>query len=201
MPATEAAASNRPGWLRCLPSAVTILRIVLIPLFVIVAAANADEPDAMAPGRLLAFSLLLAMGVSDIVDGWIARRFDLVTPTGALLDAVADKLAQVTLLAFFALIGKTAYAQVPLWFFLLVVARDLILLLGWLAIRVKRGRVDSEHEPHGKVASLVVFTLFVWLVLGGSQQVVDIGCIGIALLVLLSTRGYVMAGWRQYRGG
>ena len=73
-----------------------------------------------------------------------------------------------------------------------------LLALGSLAVRWRRGRVDVVHEPHGKVASLLLFLLLVWLTVDLPRRVVLPAMGVIAAIVLLSTAVYVRAGWRQW---
>ena len=189
-----------PPWL---PNALTALRIALIPAFVMHARWCVDaveEGESAALHRSLAGAALLGIGASDVVDGWLARRFGLATQVGAVLDAVADKLAQVSLLVFFAFAGGAAFARVPLWFVALVFARDLVLAVGSLLVRSRRGRVVVVHEPHGKAASLLLFAVLVWITYDLPRAAVLPGLMAVAAIVLLSTVAYARAGWRQWTG-
>jgi len=193
--------SSLPRWL---PNALTALRVALIPAFVMHATWCAESVAGGGsewPHRAWAGAALLGIGASDVIDGWVARRYHLATPLGAVLDAFADKLAQVCLLLFFALTEGDAFAPVPVWFVGLVLGRDVFLALGSLAVRWRRGRVDVVHEPHGKVASLLLFLLLVWLTADLPRPVVLPALLGIAAIVLLSTAVYVREGLRQWAAG
>ena len=186
-----------PAWF---PNALTALRIALIPAFVMHARwclLSVAEGGSDRPHRAYAVAALLGIGVSDVVDGWLARRFSLATQLGAVLDAVADKLAQVSLLVFFAVADGVAFVRVPAWF-VAVVGRDALLALGSLAVRWRRGHVDVVHEPHGKLASLLLFVLLVWVTADLPRAPVLPCMVGIAAIVALSTLTYVRDGWRQW---
>jgi phosphatidylglycerophosphate synthase len=187
-----------PHWL---PNALTVLRIALIPAFVMHARWCVESVEAGGsdlPHRTLAGAALLGIGLSDVVDGWLARRFGLASQLGAVLDAVADKLAQVCLLLFFAFAGGEAFARVPLWFIVVLLGRDVVLVLGTLTVRWRVGRVAVVHEPHGKVASLLLFALLVWLTADLPRAVVLPALATITAIVALSTFVYMRAGWRQW---
>lgn len=187
-----------PAWL---PNALTALRLALIPAFVVHACWCAEAVAAGATGtthRFLAASALIGIGVSDVLDGWLARRFGLATPFGAVADAVADKLAQVSLLVFFVFAGGEAFARVPLWFLVLVLARDVVLAAGTSAVRLRRGEVQVVHEPHGKLASFLLFVLLVWVTVDLPRGPVLPALAGISAIVLMSTLVYVREGWRQW---
>ncbi|HLU40052.1 MAG TPA: CDP-alcohol phosphatidyltransferase family protein [Planctomycetota bacterium] len=186
---------------RWLPNAITVARIVLVPVWGVLAELSRRGFDVATPEPYRSWSaaVLLAIGVSDLADGWLARRFGLATRTGATLDAIADKLAQVCLLTFFTLRGAPAYTAIPLWFLVLVFARDVLLLAGYVALKRRRGTVRVVHRAHGKASSVVLFGLLVWINLGGGPDPVTWVVPGVAVLVALSTFAYLREGWRQAR--
>ena len=142
--------------------------------------------------------LLGLIGVSDVVDGWLARRWHLTSRAGATLDAFADKLAQVGLVTFFTFRGAPVFPETPLWFFLLLFGRDVFLGCGWLLTRWLRGNMRVVHRVHGKAVSVLLFLLLMWLS-AGREQGVDVAVVLIAVLVIASTAGYVRDGWAQLR--
>lgn len=113
-----------------LPNLITIIRILLVPVTVWLIVQNAFLP---------AFLVFLVAGVSDAVDGFIAKRFDLATELGAYLDPLADKLL---LVAIYLALGFLH--QLPSWLVILVASRDILiiggLLLAWLIGRPLRVR-------------------------------------------------------------
>lgn len=186
-----------PAWL---PNLITVCRILLVPVWGLLAEASRRAfVETGEHGSLKAWSVavLLAIGVSDLVDGFLARRLGLTSRTGATLDAVADKLAQVVLLTFFTFRGEPAYATIPLWFLVLILGRDLILLVGYFVVTRRCGTVEVVHRVHGKAASLLLFTLLVCLNLGGGQNLVRVVVPLFATLVVVSTISYFRDGWRQ----
>lgn len=188
-----------PRWL---PNAISIVRVLLVPVWVLAAeaatAAAATGDAATGWRRHAALAVLLVIGGSDVLDGWLARRFSLQSRFGATLDAVADKLAQVVLFTWLTLRESAAFAPVPPWFLALLIARDVVLLAGYLAIRARHGRVDTEHRPHGKVSSLLLFALLIAFSAGAPASVTTPLCGLAAALVAASTASYVRGGFRQY---
>lgn len=183
-----------------LPNAITAVRLLLVPVWGILAEASRQAFDATGstePWRGYAVGVLALIGVSDVVDGYLARRLGVMSRTGATLDAVADKLAQVVLLTFFAFRGPPAYAAIPIWFLLLVFGRDLVLLLGCLVVRRRAGSVDVVHRMHGKLASVLLFLLLVWINLGGSAGLLVFALPAFGAVVVVSTAAYVRDGWQQ----
>jgi phosphatidylglycerophosphate synthase len=187
-----------PVWL---PNAISALRIALVPAWAACAElANRAAEAGGDPGgwRGLTLAVLATIGVSDVVDGWLARRFRLQSATGAMLDAVADKLAQVVAFTYLALRPGPAFVPVPAWFLVLLIARDALLLVGWLLVRRRAGAVDAEHRFHGKVASLLLFLLLFVLGTGLPGSATAALLVGVATLVVISTALYARDGWRQW---
>lgn len=105
-----------------LPNFLTLLRIIAIPLFLIFLANGQYAP---------AFMLFLGAGVTDAVDGAIARLTDSRSSLGAVLDPMADKLL---LLSSFVVLGLSG--AIPPWLMVLVILRDVIVVLGYGAVFV-----------------------------------------------------------------
>lgn len=186
-----------PRWL---PNAISYLRIALVPAWVAAAeAANgtAEAGGAAAPWRQVAAAILLAIGLSDLVDGYLARRFDLQSRLGAILDAVADKLAQVVLVTYLALRSGPAFAPLPTWFLGLLIARDLVLLVGYLTVRRRAGSVHVVHRAHGKLTSLFLFALLLAYSFGFAGGDLTWPLLALAAWVAASAGLYVCDGLRQ----
>lgn len=186
-----------PVWL---PNAISWLRILLVPAWVVFAeAANraGDDGASVTSSRTTALLVLVTIGVSDVVDGQLARRFHLQSRTGAFLDAVADKLAQCVLFAYLALRAGPAFAAMPLWFLVLLVGRDAVLLAGWAIVRHRLGTVAVVHRAHGKATSALLFAMLVVWSAGIGERVTWPLLVGAAVAVSISAALYVRDGWRQ----
>ncbi|MEM8886302.1 MAG: CDP-alcohol phosphatidyltransferase family protein, partial [Planctomycetota bacterium] len=130
-----------------LPNAITAMRLVLLPVAAW-ALLRGDRP--------LTLGLVAAIAVSDWLDGYLARRFALVTPLGAILDPLADKLTQLTLLVLLAWGGQTAFATIPRWFVALVLAREVFLVYGAVRVRMRVGGVTIRARWEGKLSTALV---------------------------------------------
>ena len=104
-----------------IPNTITLFRLFCVPLTVWLLTAGFFET---------AFWIFIGAGVSDGLDGYIAKRFDQVTELGAYLDPIADKLLLVSL---FVTLGSQDF--IPSWLVILVVSRDVMIVgavvLGW----------------------------------------------------------------------
>src|ERR1700729_1227310 len=105
-----------------IPNVITLGRILLVPIII-----WAIASDQMA----LAFAVFVIAGVSDAVDGFLAKRFHLTSELGALLDPLADKALLVSIY-----ISLGIWGAVPRWIVILVVSRDIMIvtavIVSWL---------------------------------------------------------------------
>jgi len=164
-----------------LPNAITVLRAALIPLL----AWLLLERDY---GRALV--LFVALGLSDLADGIIARRFDLRTRFGAIADPLADKLAMLT-----AVLLLAQHDWLPWWFALLVIGRDVLIVSGALAYHLLVGHIDMAPTWLSKVNTALEF-LFLASVLAFGAGYLDDGAWFPIFLWLTSAT--VIASGTQY---
>lgn len=108
----------------------------------------------------LALVLLLLAGLSDALDGFLARRYGWFTRLGAMLDPVADKLFVVSVFIVFGVKGS-----LPWWLVALVIGRDVVIVLGAIAYQLVRGRLEMRPLLISKLNTglqifLLAMTLF-----------------------------------------
>ncbi len=102
-----------------LPNKLTIFRVILIPFFV---AALMMEGGANQTWRYIAAAIFIVASLTDLLDGKIARKYNLVTNFGKFADPLADKL-----LVCSALICMIELGQLPAWMVLIIIAREFII--------------------------------------------------------------------------
>jgi cardiolipin synthase len=162
-----------------LANGLSLSRICLAPLVV-----YGLYRDGQGVGRLT-LALMLVAGVSDLLDGWVARRLDQTTRLGRILDPLADKL-----FIGFVCVGLVALRAFPLWLVLLQATRDLaILSAGSYLLRTRQ--IVVAASLWGKVATwaMALTMLAHALVLGMPWSLLLQGVT--ALLIVVSGAGYV----------
>jgi cardiolipin synthase (CMP-forming) len=134
--------------LRFLPNAICIARVALVGPIVL---ALLDARYAVA------LALIVVAGVSDALDGFLAKTFDWRTRLGSLLDPAADKLLLASVFATLTYLGL-----VPIGVAVIVIGRDLIIVLGALAYQWLIARLEGEPTPISKIntACQLGFVLF-----------------------------------------
>ena len=115
-----------------LPNKLTVLRVILIPFFV--AAVLFDEGDSQM-FRYLAASIFIVASLTDLLDGKIARKYNLVTNFGKFMDPLADKL-----LVCAALVCLVELEQLPAWMVIVLVSREFI-ISGFRLVAAEQGIV------------------------------------------------------------
>jgi CDP-diacylglycerol--glycerol-3-phosphate 3-phosphatidyltransferase len=155
-----------------LPNILSLLRLFLvIPLITVMLS---DIPSA----RLWGVFCMILGGLTDFFDGRLARRLNCESEWGRILDPLADKVGVAG-----AALALLLLNDLPLWFFLALVARDVAILLGGLWLKARYG-VVLPSIPAGKWA-VGTFALTLVLLVAGLRSLVTDILIGISLVFLL----------------
>lgn len=172
-----------------LPNLITVVRLGLLPWFGL----------ALVGGeRTGALVLLGVMAFSDVLDGWLARRFRLVTRLGSVLDPLADKLLQITALVLLVANPSGEFTPIPAWFVGLVFTRDLLLVYGALRIRQRHRKVEIRPRVWGRLSTALVFCMVFGSIVGLGDSFV-LACVGIAApVIVIAAVLYTLDGRRQF---
>lgn len=156
---------------------LTILRMLLIPAFVIL---------LIYGYRGWALVTFLVAGLTDLLDGLIARATGQKTTLGAWLDPMADKLLIVTMFVILTLPEIGSPNRLPLWFTVLVISRDVAIVLTVAVVNLAIGPRTFRPSLFGKIATatyvLTGLTALYFNYLGRSSPVVKV-CIYAALAI------------------
>ncbi|WP_100640424.1 CDP-alcohol phosphatidyltransferase family protein [Marinobacter salexigens] len=135
---------------RWIPNALTLVRIFLIAPF---------ARALLVQEYRLALVIFAVASVTDGLDGYLARRFNWRSRFGALADPLADKALLIT-----AYLVLTYTSVLPLWLFLLVLGRDLLIVGGALVYHYGIGRFDMEPSMPGKLNTLVQIVVILGII-------------------------------------
>lgn len=170
-----------------IPNSLTILRILLIPVFI-----------GFMTYRQYGYALatLFCAGITDALDGLVARMTNQQTKLGEILDPLADKLLLTS-----AFLTLAAFHLVPSWVVILVVSRDLILMLGTVVAHVTNVAIDITPTVLGKGTTLCQLT-YVLLVVAMIWRGMKIGVLFPLLVVMVvftlgSGFHYLYRGYRR----
>ncbi|MBO4886236.1 MAG: CDP-diacylglycerol--glycerol-3-phosphate 3-phosphatidyltransferase [Clostridia bacterium] len=134
-----------------IPNVLTIIRIILIPIFIALFCHGQTAP---------AFAVYAAACVTDAADGYLARRLNQVTAFGKLMDPLADKLMQLSMMLCLAVTG-----YLPWWVVIVLLAKETVMVTGGTLLFKKRDTVVMSNWS-GKVATallmLAIAAIFPW---------------------------------------
>ncbi|GAB4247708.1 MAG: CDP-alcohol phosphatidyltransferase family protein [Acidobacteriota bacterium] len=173
------------------PNQLTVLRMALVPLFILLVAYDIW-------GWALATFLLA--GITDLLDGLIARRWKKKTDLGTVLDPLADKLLLVSSFIVFTFSSDPLAVRLPLWLTITVIGRDLLLVVSVLVFNLTVGRRTFSPSPVGKATTVAQLLLILAVLLGNlrAAPLPGMGMLTWLALVLTVTSGlhYMFQGMK-----
>ncbi len=182
-----------------LANKITVTRICLIPIFVWSAWNYGSSVLHSTPAEefhVLATVTFCLAAIADGIDGFVARRWNQRSRLGSILDPIADK--GLMFAAMIALSSSGWHPSLP-WFFPgIVIGRDLLLGLGFLALSKLSGPVEVRPSWLGKTATVLQIICILWVLLrmrAGLTWLVTLA----SLITIVSGFGYFVAGLRRER--
>lgn len=126
-----------------LANIITIFRIILIPIYLAVFYSGSDNYV------LFSGLIFILAGISDVLDGYIARKYDMITDLGSVLDPVADKLMMFAILISFASKGI-----IPTWILIALGLKEVVMILGGGILYLFKGKQVMPANKYGKFATV-----------------------------------------------
>lgn len=127
--------------LKYVPNILTIVRFILIPFIILF---------ALQDNYVLAMLILTISGITDILDGNIARKYNFVTDFGRLVDPLADKCTQISVL-----IVLTIKSIIPFWIIVIVITKELLSIIGAIVLYEKK--LVTSSKWFGKLATVIFY--------------------------------------------
>ena len=184
-----------------LANKITILRILGVPVFILMLmyyTMGLEQGNAQEIYRSIALVIFVVLASTDALDGYYARSRHEITALGRMLDPIADKsllLSALILLTRPSLPGLLPH--IPIWFTLLVISRDVVLILGSILIHALAGQVEVTPRVVGKVATFFQMMAIVWVLIGGAPGPFLICVVTAGAFTFLSGALYIFDGTRQ----
>ncbi len=187
-----------------IPNLLSVIRIILIPVFAVLFY-NGEYGWAV-------FTLVLS-GLSDFLDGKIARKFNQISALGKMLDPVADKLTQVTLAVLLFMSfnnAQDATLKAFSWVFLVFIVKEIVMVVGG-AVMLACGIRPGAAEIYGKVATFAFYAIMILVIAFGPEVgvfrnvftlpniLMMILVIISAILTLVAFASYLPGTFRQFK--
>jgi CDP-diacylglycerol--glycerol-3-phosphate 3-phosphatidyltransferase/cardiolipin synthase len=185
-------------------SKITITRILMVPVFAVLALAYGQSVKSGAPNEALrwwALGVFVTAAGSDGIDGWVARHFNQISKFGAFIDPIADKALLLTGVVTLSLVDWGADGwRLPAWFAGIVVLRDCIIIGGIRVLWNHRREVKIAPHWSGKVTTVAQMFALGWVMLKLTDIPPAWPCAVAAAFTLWSTVEYIRHGLRILRG-
>jgi CDP-diacylglycerol--glycerol-3-phosphate 3-phosphatidyltransferase len=192
-----------PTW----PMGLTMLRLLLLPVFLWAVLAVSREPTRAH--RWIPIAIFGLMAITDKLDGYLARRLKQTSRLGAILDPVADKLliACSVILLSFEWIAPPGFC-IPIWVVVAVYGKDLITAVGAIVLLALAGTVTIQPRPLGKASTVIQLTMVLAVLIapvaGGPwtppwMAIVHALWWGVVGLSAAACADYFVQGWLQLK--
>ncbi len=129
-----------------LPNIITALRFALIPLFIKMFFSSLEK------NLLYSILIFLLAGITDVLDGYIARKYNIITKWGQVMDPLADKLMQLTVLVCF-----TIKQFIPVWVIIIYGIKEFLMILGGIFLYTRKDKMVLPANSYGKIATVIFY--------------------------------------------
>ena len=171
-----------------IPNIIKLGRILLVPVIIWAIASNQME---------IAFAIFVVAGVSDAVDGFLAKRFNMASELGALLDPLADKALLVSIFVTLGILGA-----VPIWLVILVVSRDIMIvtavIVSWLFDRPVEMKPSMVSKLNTVAQVAFAALVLAALAFGFKPQPYDMILMGLVTVFTLSSVSLYLVEWLRH---
>ena len=176
-----------------LPNRITILRIIFIPIIIYLIILNTSASN------LIALIFFITAGLSDFLDGYLARKYSITSDFGKMLDPIADKL--LVILVGMALCYRGDISSINLIPFFLIVSREVFIsgLREFSALKEQKISIPVSHLGKYKTAFQILALSLILINQVVSNNTLYISFLGIILLWIASILS-VISGYKYYRG-
>lgn len=178
-----------------LPNKITMLRVIMIPFF-----AFFMLTDVVGNSKYIAVAIFIIASLTDTLDGFIARKYNLVSNFGKFMDPLADKLLVSTALICFVSIPDN---PMPVWGVIVIISREFI-ISGFRLVAANEGIVLAASWC-GKIKTTVQMVMSVLLIVNFDGEVIDIieniFIYAAIALTVISLVDYLIKNWKVLDDG
>lgn len=129
-----------------IPNILTIIRILLVPTYLAIFFSDLKQRVVISVG------IFILAGITDFLDGYIARKYNLITKLGKVLDPLADKL-----MMFAVLISLVSIKLIPKWVMIILVGKEILMILGGSILYIFKGNQVLPSNVFGKIATVFFY--------------------------------------------
>ena len=179
-----------------LPSQITLLRILLVPVFIGLLIYSSGTPHFYHA----AVAVFLVSCLTDALDGYLARRLGQTSTFGRIIDPLADKILLLSgFLCLSLMENLPPGVHIPGWVTIAVIARDAVILIGAIVIYLVRGKIDPEPMLIGKITTFVQMATIVLVLFRVPEPIKVLLFYGTFILTFSSGVIYINHGSREFQ--
>ncbi|WP_066504490.1 CDP-diacylglycerol--glycerol-3-phosphate 3-phosphatidyltransferase [Abyssisolibacter fermentans] len=156
-----------------IPNILTTIRFILIPIYVLIFFSY------MEYSVIYATCIFILAGITDVLDGYIARKYDMITKWGTILDPLADKLTLITVIV--CLYIKN---YLPFWVLVFIVIKELLMIFGGFFLFCHMDKTVIPANKYGKLSTLT-FYIVIFIIAFDISKNLNYFIITIAVLIAL----------------
>ena len=186
---------NGPPVEMTIANQITILRILIVPAFIVVVLYYVHGGNESL--RFGALGLFGLAALSDAVDGFIARKYNQISELGTVLDPLADKMLLVSGFILLSLDNDPYLSSIPIWLTALILSRDVLLILGIILIHYTFGNIKVKPRLAGKCATVLQMVIILTVLAKLPREFLNILILGAGFCTGLSGVLYFWDGTRQ----
>ncbi len=186
---------NGPPVEMTIANQITILRILIVPAFIVVVLYYVHGGNESL--RFGALGLFGLAALSDAVDGFIARKYNQISELGTVLDPLADKMLLVSGFILLSLDNDPYLSSIPIWLTALIHSRDVLLILGLILIHYTFGKIKVKPRLVGKCATVLQMVIILSVLAKLPQEFLNVLILGAGFCTGLSGVLYFWDGTRQ----
>ncbi|NJK92947.1 MAG: CDP-alcohol phosphatidyltransferase family protein [Blastochloris sp.] len=179
---------------------ITLFRILLIPVFIgclLYYNESSKAGEVVDAYRLAAVIVFLVASISDAIDGYVARSFKQKSQLGAVLDPLADKALLLSAIITLSFVEVEGLGKLPLWFLILVLSRDVILIGGFICLHLFTRHATVRPHWSGKASTFLQMTAVSIILLKLKSLPLDWVVAAAAFCTVISLVTYVVQGIRS----
>lgn len=165
---------------KSLPNILTVLRMLLIPVFIFVYFSSSSN------AHYYALIIFIIAGFTDYLDGTIARKYNLITPIGTVLDPLADKLMLLT-----AITCLWLDALLPLWVLAIVFVKEVTMIAGGIYFYCRKEKHIIPANKYGKIATAAFFLAIITILFAPEVKSLQYLAFAAVALKLMAFTSYV----------
>lgn len=169
-----------------LPNLLSFIRLISVPFIIMLLSQG---------GFKIAFILFLFCGITDYLDGLIARKFKLQTKLGAFLDPLADKILTISVFLTLTLKLPNQIFQIPVFMTILVISRDFLIVFVAFLLHLIFNMRDFPPTFLGKINTVIQIFAILIVILSNIYQKIGFFLIYIYILIIISS---VLSGFHYF---